>query len=158
MLQFGTKPPFSYDDFLEACRTRIPASDMEAIEKGLEDKSGAIKKWNRFDRSLRNELARNRAVKKQKDPARYIKGEGYPDPFIAPFIHWAMNQDSPLDAEFYLDKVRWEKLDELAIGHYFDMDYLAVYGLKLKILERWNRINSGTGMDVLEYLLGTENR
>ncbi len=158
MLQFGMKPPFSHRAFLEKCKGQLVICDMEMIENEIEERSLILKEWDRFDTSLRNELVKNRAVRKQKEPQQYIKGDSSSDPFIALFSRSALNQDSPLDAELYLDRVRWEKLEELAIGHCFDIDFLVTYSLKLKILERWNKIDSGTGMDVLEGMLKTGER
>ncbi len=149
MLQFGMKPPISYSDFLEQCAQQLSQDEMDALK---EDKSLLLKKWKIFDISLRNELVRTRAVKKGKDPNNYLRGSGGIDPFIAPLAHWAANQDSPMEAEKYLDKIRWEKIEEIKSGHYFDMEYLAAYGLQLQILERWDRINSGDGMKILEGL------
>jgi len=156
MLEFGMKPAFSHEEFLERCRSQLTARDMDIIENEIEAGSCVLREWNRFDRSLRNELARARAVRMQKDPQQCIKKEISLDPFISPFSHWAVSQESPLDAELYLDRVMWEKLEELEAGHYFDIENLVIYSLKLKILERWHRINSGTGMDILEDLLGME--
>ena len=51
-----------------------------------------------------------------------------------------------------MDKIRWEKIEEFKAGHYFDMEYLAAYDLQLQMLERWDRINSGDGMKILEGL------
>ena len=85
---------------------------------------------------------------------KYLRGSAGFDPFIAPLVHWAMNQDSPMDGELYLDKIRWEKMEEIKTGHYFDIEYLAAYGLQLKILERWARINTTDGSKVLENLTG----
>lgn len=158
MLQLGMKPPFSHKEFLKKCRGLVSDGDMGFIEKEIEDRSAVLKEWNRFDKCLRNELVKYRAVKRQKDPEYYINKEVSFDPFIAALSHLAVKEDSPLDAELYLDRVRWDKLDELEIGHYFDIDYLVIYGLKIKILERWFRINSGSGMDVLEDMLGAGNR
>ncbi len=149
MLQFGMKPPISYSDFLEQCAQQLNQDEMNALK---EDKSLLLKKWKIFDISLRNELVRTRAVKKGKDPNNYLRGSGGIDPFIAPLAHWAANQDSPMESELYLDKIRWEKIEEIKSGHYFDMEYLAAYGLQLQILERWDRINSSDGMKILEGL------
>ena len=151
MLQFGMKPPFSYSDFLEKCGSELSREDMEALK---EEKTPLLKEWKIFDTRLRNELARARAVKRGKDPANYLRGSAGFDPFIAPLAHWAINQDSPMDSEMYLDKIRWEKIEGLKTGHYFDMGYLAAYGLQIQILERWDKINSGDGMKVLEGLVG----
>lgn len=152
MLEFGMKPPFSHEEFLERCRGQLSARDI-----GIVRETGS-RAWKMFERTLRNELARNRAIRMHKDPQQHVREDIRFDPFIAPFSHWAVSQDSPLDAELYLDRVRWEKLDELAVGHYFDIEILVIYSLKLKILERWDRINSGTGMDVLGNLLGVGHR
>lgn len=140
MLHFGMKPPFSYPDFLSLWE---PGSH-----------SDLLKEWERFNKSLANELVRTRAVKRGKDPNKYLRDSDGLDPFIAPLAHWATNQDSPMEAELYLDKIKWEKIEELKAGHYFDIEYLIAYGLQLQILERWDKINSGDGVEILERLAG----
>jgi len=151
MLRFGMRPPLSYDDFIEKCEEALSRSEMDALKSG-----GLLflKQWNIFDRGLRNELVRVRAAKRGKDPARYLRDSESADPFIAPLAHWAANQDSPMEAESYLDKIKWEKIEEFKAGHYFDIEYLAAYGLELRILERWDKISSGDGMKVVERLAG----
>jgi hypothetical protein len=141
MLQFGIKPPISYVDFIEECGHEINWDEISLL-----------KKWKIFDTGLRNELARTRAVKRGKNPDNYLRDSDSVDPFIAPLAHWAVNHDSPMDAEKYLDKIRWEKIEEIKSGNYFDTEYLAAYGLQLQILERWDRINSGDGMKILQRL------
>ncbi len=160
MLHFGMKLSLSYPDFLEMCRQELSKEDMDilervSIEPSIDVKDGLplLEKWKDFDRALRNELTRLRAVKKGKDPDKYLRGGEGLDPFIAPLAYWAVNQDSIMEAETYLDKIRWEKIEELKTGHYFDIEYLAGFGLQLKILERWNRINSADGMKILEGLV-----
>ena len=44
---------------------------------------------------------------------------------------------NPLEEELQLLKWQWDKLDELSIGHYTDLDALALYKLKLMLLLRW---------------------
>lgn len=146
MLQFGMKPPLSYSDFLEECGHQLSQDDMDSLK---ERKGPLFEEWDNYDTSLRNELARTRALKKGKDPDRYLRGGVGVDPFVAPLAHWAVSHDSPMEAEIHLDKIRWEKIEEIKTGHYFDMGYLAAYSLHLQILERWARINSGDGMKIL---------
>jgi len=149
MLQFGMNSPIVYSDFIEQCSQQLSENEIDFLKEG---KVSLLKKWKIFDTSLRNELVRIRAVKKSKDPNNYLRVSEGIDPFIASLAHWAANQDSPMEAEKYLDKIRWEKIEEIKSGHYFDMEYLAAYGLQLQILERWDRINSGDGMKILEGL------
>lgn len=160
MLEFGIKPPLSYKDFLSHCKEQLYSRDIGIIKRAttapredIKDPSPSLEEWKRFDNTLRNELAKARAIRKSKDPAGYIRGEYWTDPFIASFVHWVVNQDSPLEAEISLDRFRWEKIEDLAKGHYFDIDYLVTYALKLQILERWQRISSGRGPEFLQELV-----
>lgn len=162
MLEFGAKTPFSYHDFVSCCQEQLDGRDMEIIKRAtilpcedIEDSSPTLREWKRFDRTLRNEIARSRANKKGRDPSQYIRGENYSDPFMAPLAQWAVSQDSPLEAELYLDRARWERIEQLKKGHYFDIDYLITYALQLQIMERWEKINSEGGMEVLQGLLAT---
>ncbi len=160
MLEFGMKMPFSYSDFLSCCQEQLSASDMEIIKRvnifppeDTQDSSLTLREWKRFDTALRNELAKSRAHKRGKDPIQYIREEEYLEPFIFHFIQYVVNEDSPLEAESSLDRLRWEKIEELKKDHYFDIDCLITYALQLRILERWSRINSGGGMEVLQGLV-----
>ena len=154
------KMPISYEYFLSCCRQQLSTKDLETIKRtniapteDSEDDCPTLRQWKKFDITLRNELSRYRASKKSKDAAVYIRGEGYLDPFLATEAHWAINEASPLEAERFLDRFRWEKIEELEREHYFDIDYLIAYALKLQLLERWQRIDSEGGMRVLQDLV-----
>jgi len=149
-LTFGLKLPFSLKEFFEVCSRAIPEDDLAKIKqevnspayklKGL--KNEALKRWHIFDFSLRNELARSRAARKKKDPLKYLRGDIYAQPDITHIAMSAYRNTNILEAEKSLDLERWRFLDELSIGHYFDITFLIVYALKLKILIRWDKINN----------------
>lgn len=149
MLHFGMKPPFTFEKFIAFCRGLIPESDIEMINsstvsyrEGLLADSGitTLKKWHNFEKALRNELVKIRASRKHIDPVKYLRGDGYAEPYIAHIALNAYRNPSILEAERSLDQERWRFLDELLGGHYFDLDCLIVYALKLLLLERWGRI------------------
>ena len=160
LLEFGTKTPFTYADFLSICEEQLSSGDLKIIKetrlaplKNPDSRCLTLKEWNKFNITLRNEIAKVRTSRQGKDAGRYIRGEDYADPFIVSFAQWIVNQDSPLEAEISLDRLRWEKLDDLGKGHYFDIDYLVTYALKLQILARWEQINSSDGMQALQNLV-----
>jgi len=160
ILEFGTKPPMSYMDFLKKCHGQLCSDDMRIIGKAKIEPSeergkscGVLKEWEGFETALRNEIARQRALRLTKDHAKYIRGEDYSNPFESVFAHWAVSQDSPMGAELYLDRVRWEKIEEFSKGHYFDIDFLITYALKLQILERWQNINKRAGTEILQDMI-----
>jgi hypothetical protein len=161
MLHFGTKPPFSFERFLEVCRQFIPKKDFQLLstlpqpeqyfEKGK--RHPIIQRWIEFDVALRNELVRIRATKQHIEPAPYLRPGGYSGSSLAPAVMAANIATSVLDAEKTLDETRWKALEELATGHYFDLDLLITYANKLLILQRWENIRSADKTILLEQAL-----
>ncbi len=161
MLHFGQKAPLSYAKFLEGCRGLIGEEEI-FILSALQDVDWSacapadtplLKAWRVFEVALRNELVRLRSARKQTDAGRYLRHDGWWDPWVAQVALNAVRNPAPLEAEKILDEERWKKLDELCLGHYFDFDVLVVYGLKLLILERWERIGSADKAKILEETL-----
>jgi hypothetical protein len=161
MLHFPMKPPFSFEQFCEVCCPFISKKDCQVLRtlpqpshypgtgKGLP----VIQRWIEFDAALRNELVKIRAVKKHLDPAPYLRPGTYGDHSLSSMVLTATITPSVLDAEKALDETRWKVLDELAIGHYFDLEFLILYAYKLLILERWENIRSADGTILLEQAL-----
>ena len=145
MLHFGMRPPLSFEKFLRICEELIPEADVEALKAvSLAEYSplpaSSLSRWRAFDTALRNELAKIRASRKHIDAHRYLREDGYADPYIAHAAMAAHRTPSVIEAEKALDQERWRALDEISLGHYFDIDALIVYAYKLKILERWEQI------------------
>lgn len=157
MLHFGARPPFSFGKFLEVCRCFVPEGDVVLLKRAAEKppytykgQQPALKRWFVFDTALRNELVKVRAVRRHADAAQYLRPDGYAGPSLAHTALSAHRAPSLLDAEKILDEARWSALDEIAAGHYFDLDALIVYALKLLILERWESINTADRRSCLE--------
>ncbi len=93
---------------------------------------------------------RIRAERKHKDPAEYLRGDSYHEPHVTNIAMNAYKNPSILESERMLDEERWRALDELGIGHYFDLDVLMLYGHKLVILEKWDRIQKADKPRMLE--------
>jgi hypothetical protein len=162
MLHFGAKPPFSYGRFLEICQGMIPDEEI-AILKGIASmqqagyvyggRQPALKEWYAFETTLRNELVKIRAGRKKIDPGKYLRREGYAEPSVTHLSLSAYRDPSLLEGEKILDEERWRFLEGLSIGHYFDIDSLVIYALKLLILERWERIRSSDKQQLVEEVL-----
>ena len=159
MLSFGTPPPLSFEKLADSCKGLIPDEDIgtlreAAIPSGAQCGAAGNKtlmKWRSFDIMLRNELVKIRSLRKKADPLKYLRRGGCPELIYA--SHIAINacrKPSILEAEKALDLERWHELDELALGHYFDLDALIIYAYKLLMLEKWNRINTADKRRLLE--------
>ncbi len=163
MLFFDVKPSMSVESFLADCRRLLTGPDYSLVARLLseddpESSSGersptttpnpAWKAWVRFNRDFRNELAWYRANRLSKDPQRYLRGLRFAEPFLAEQIQQASKTSNPLEAQKFLDKVKWRFLDEIERGHYYDIEFLCVYGLRLKILEHHQECHSPKGRDI----------
>ena len=161
MLHFGIKPPFSFERFLEVCRQFIPEKDFQMLralpqpdqylKKGKRHQ--IIQKWIDFDVALRNELVKIRASKKHIEPETYLRPDRYSGSSPAPVVMAANITTSIFDAERILDEARWRALEELATGHYFDLELLITYAYKLLILQRWENIRDADKTILLEQVL-----
>ena len=104
---------------------------------------------------MRNALVKLRAARKHQAVDKYLRPQKEEiSPYAAHIALNAHKNPSLLEAEISLDDARWRFLDDLSFGHYFDRDFLIVYGLKLLILERWERIKILNKEVALEELLG----
>lgn len=157
MLHFGTPPPFSFEKFIQLCQGIISDKDINilkvSVEGGGYTYEGAqptLRKWHDFEKTLRNELVKIRASRKHIDPIKYLRPGVDTEPFIARIAINASRNPSIIEAEVMLDQERWQFLEGLAVGHYFDIDYLIVYVYKLLILEKWDRVRTADKTHILE--------
>lgn len=161
MLHFASKPAISLNDFMDRCAQFIPQQDLALIKQVISTDAYALDlpqnsvllKWKEFDLALRNELAFARAARKKISAEKFLRQGAYFDINITHIAQASLRQGSILEAERYLDLERWGLLDELSIGHYFDLDFLSVYALKLVILERWVRIAAADKSELAEKVL-----
>ena len=163
MLLWEGKVPLSVADFLAECQKLLGARDYELVRRLLEEDGGAgatgnaaADAWLRFDRNFRNEKVMFRAQRLGRDPSKHIRGVRDNDPFTRDIIHQASKLSNLTSAESLLDRAIWQFLDELVSGHYFDIVYIFVYGLKLKILERYQQHNSSKGKNCFDEIRMTE--
>ncbi len=148
MLTFSAKPPFSLEIFFNKCKKLIPDKELEILRSTCGQNSysldiqgmESLKQWVNFEIALKNELVHARAARKKIDPLKFLHFPESPQAQISHLAMTAYRSTSILEAEKILDQARWNFLEDLNLGHYFDFDYLLVYGLKLKILERWDEI------------------
>jgi len=147
-LSFTAKLPLSMATFMSKCENFIPDRELEILRASCGQNNyswdsqnpRSVKQWVSFEIALRNELAQARAVRKKVDPIQFLHPAGPAQPAVSHIAMAAYRSTSIWDAEKMLDQARWDFLDDLGRGHYFDFDALLVYGLKLKILERWDNI------------------
>ena len=155
-LAFAEKAAYSFEQFCGDCQRLLSGRDFKTIQDFLQSEEPSIKAFtnsflqtiNQFDIDFRNEAAWFQAEAMNKDPLGYLRGPRNSNPKVIDALAEASESLDPLEAEKILDRARWQYFDELLQGHYFDFECLVVYGLKLKILERYKMVDSEAGGEI----------
>lgn len=58
-----------------------------------------------------------------------------------------------LGRERGLDELLWARIDDLTVMHVFDMDTILGFTAKLKIVDRWTRLDPETGREMFRRLV-----
>jgi hypothetical protein len=159
MIQPDGPPPMSGVDFLADCERLLSPTDFEQVRQAklsspelATTKVGVLQRYQDAEFGLRNELVKVRAKKLAVEMDRYIREESL-NPLLATAAREILEQENPLKAEIHISRVLWKILDDLLVGHYFDVDFLAAYYLKIQILERNASFEAEAGEQKLESIL-----
>jgi len=162
-LIYEQKPPMSSEGFKALAETQLSEEDAALLKclsldpdpegvfvpsyAELTPSTGCefIDGWREWERSLRLNIAKNRAVKLKKDNLSASEPPFYPVEAVAAAVK-AVNADlSPLEGEFFIDKARWSAIEALAGNDYFDRNSVYAYFLKLVLIERRMSFNAERG-------------
>ncbi|MBO4843379.1 MAG: DUF2764 family protein [Bacteroidales bacterium] len=164
---------FSAQDIIAEIKARLSAKDNEKIdfflqgfqddslnkeyyEKAAESNSQFVKDYYKFDMNVRNVKARylNAAfdrpadqdviVLEGQDPAFEEEGK----------VKAVLENKDILAREKGLDDIMWNKIYELTLFHYLDMDVIYSFLAKLHIIDRWLKLDEQTGREMFRKLVG----
>jgi hypothetical protein len=154
-LSLSEELPIRKDEFLVDCKKYLKETDFDKLESVSLFNSGenevpldVIRRFFKWERGIRNALVRLRAARLGLEPDEFIRDE-IVDHSQTHLAEEAFNADSPLKAEESLNKARWRYLDELEFEHYFDIERLVIFFIKVQILERISSFDAEEGMERL---------
>lgn len=153
-ISLGEKVPISETQFLQFAEDTMEDRDYEVLRGtrwGLTEQTGLpfadqILSW---EKELRLELAKARILKLDFEPAQALPASDGNYALLEQ-VRAVMALDSPLDRERYLDRLRWNFLEEMGAGHFFDLEALVVYYLKLQLALRQVKFQEELGRENFE--------
>ena len=158
-LFFDRPLPITREEVLDRTQSELNAKDLDILRsvrlRQTEPERVPIhvlERWYDWERGLRNRLALLRATKLGVDHKEFIRA-GDEDELSVRLADEVFRIESPVDAEYAINKAGWDFLEELEQGRYFDVEKLVLYFLKLQILERISLFNEETGRERLESIL-----
>ena len=142
--------PITSERFAELCQRFLGKKAQAELEKltlapprNPEKLSSAlVEKWNESERNLRLALAKLRADKMNK----HFDAETQSFPAgLLQAARTAVEIESPMEAEKFLNKYRLDFLETLRPMDSFSEEFVFYYGLKLMLVERIRKFDSESG-------------
>ena len=159
-LVYGQNIPMSSDDFKALARKSMSSGEGALLDQctlesdpeagaaypGNPKRTGSefINRWNDWERTLRLNLAKGRSLKLKREGGVSFTPPDTPAD-AAGAAKTAMNMESPLEAELYLDKARWTAIENFQGLNNFSENALYAYLLKLLLMERRAAFNTEEG-------------
>lgn len=155
MLDFWGELPFSLGDFRESCRNNLTPRDFAVLEQVIDGKMGEschplLMTWCHIVSALRQEIARRRKRQYQHKAQEQHGDEYSPYPRIAELLNRADQTEDLYQAQMMIERVGWQYLDEMLTGHFFSLENILVYAIKLKILARLAAMTEARGEEELK--------
>ena len=161
-LIYGQPPPMSSEAFKNLAKPMLDSRDAKILdlvgtdlEPGKPDSffaeitpscgSAFIDNWRKWDRALRLNLAKYRAVKMKREKPLPADPPMLPTDAASTAAKAIAVAESPLEGEILLDKARWSAIEEFQGIDIFDSNVIFAYLLKLKLLERRAVFQTETG-------------
>lgn len=142
--------PVTQDRFRELCSQFLNKKAYKELERlslipsKAEEKSSfsIVEKWNENERNLRLALAKLRAEKMNRQYD--TDGQLIPAVFLQ-YAREAVEIESPMDAEIYLNRCRLQILEALRPMDSFSDEFVFYYAIKLMIIERIKKFDALSG-------------
>lgn len=142
-LTFGQESYIDKEGFLGEAKKWLSDKDFSSVSGvSLNDfyprdgDSEVLANYKNFERALREEISRFR-----RNESR-----------IGSSFDLNLNQGTPLEIEKALLHLRWEFIESLEGGHFFDLEILILHFLKLQVLERLFTFDRDKGTVVFDKL------
>ena len=157
-------PSINAGEFRSLCQEQISLKDLQLLDAvslvPVKDNPFAADssafQWLALEKNLRKRMALYRAGRKSENTNRAMpKGDDFSD--IDRGIQEAYAKSNPAEREKHLDSIRWRWLNELEFGHYFDVNKLFIYKLRLLIHEKWQSRNNERGYENFDRIVAAIN-
>ncbi|MBO7322295.1 MAG: DUF2764 family protein [Bacteroidales bacterium] len=116
-------------------------------------KSRFLNEYFSLDRNIRNAQVRFLAAKESFDESKYTIGDVDTSYEEYPQLLQIFETPNIFERELQLDKFKWNKISDLTMYHYFDMDVILAFLAKAKIVKRWLDLDKESGAKLFEELV-----
>lgn len=163
LLKFTATPVITRADFMAEAEKWLSEKDLTILFKadinnfpGDENDTWLLKRFKDFEYCLREQLVSYRRAKRKNPGYKLRFPERELNKIKRDLSRIIQESSNSLEIEKKLLFLRWNFLDVEESGHFFDLDFLIIYRLKLQILERLAAFNKEKGKKRFEVLSSIE--
>ena len=146
----NTPLPITEERFRELCQRFLGKKAQDKLSQltlapsrdAGKSQSALIESWNEGEKNLRLILAKLRADKLNKNFD--AENKSFPAALLQA-ARAAMEIESPMEAELFLNRYRLDFLETLRPMDSFSEEFVFYYGLKLKLIERIRKFDKDSG-------------
>ncbi len=125
--------------------------------------------WFAFDKNLTNLLIGLNCREFERNPGNEIIGEDFVAEAIKnstskdfglsselnylPQVLSIVDKDNLLNREKELDQLKWNYLENLTLLHYFSVEVVLAYTIKLQMVYRWMQLDEKTGRKIFKQII-----
>lgn len=157
-LRIGDEIPFTTEEYVNDCAQWVTEREAEILRKVLLQEADIApcplcKIIYDLECQIRNAVARHRGQALGVDYKEFLQAhDGYKGE-IETFVKDALSQSDPVEIEQHLDRGRWSLAESLVGQNPFGFEKVLAYGIQLKIVERWSRMDVSAGKEKLEAVI-----
>ncbi|MEE9369655.1 MAG: DUF2764 family protein [Pontiella sp.] len=157
-LQIGDEPPFSTEEYIDNCAQWVTERENSILKAVLQNEPivapcSLCMAWNNIETQLRNAVAKHRGHKLGVDYKEFLQPHDGFSGTIETLVTDAFTRNDPVEVEQELDRSRWKLAEELIGQDPFEFEKILAYGIQLKIVERWNRMDVSVGKEKIEAII-----
>lgn len=129
--------------------------DAEFYRRALGCSNGFLRRFFEYDLAVRNAKVDylNRALGRPEGMDKVVLSEEEPDFDGRAEVDAVLNGGDILARERGLDDLMWQEIDELTRMDVFDIEAILGFTAKLKIIDRWNKLDPETGRELFRKLV-----
>lgn len=170
--------PKHFKDFVPAYINDMPISQelswqdqlaASYYEMARKSKNGFIADWFEFNLNTTNILTAincrkfnmdiEKSVIGDNEVAHLLKSNSSKDfglsivyPEVSELLH-IVEEENLLERERKMDLLKWNWIEEHSVFHYFDIERVYVYLLRIELLERWTVLEKSTGEKIFRSMI-----
>jgi hypothetical protein len=157
-LRIGEEPHFTTEEYVENASQWVSERETEILRKVLLQEPDIAPCplctiIYDLECQIRNAVARQRGQKLGVDYKEFLQPHDGFVGEIESFVKDAFAQTDPVELEQHLDRGRWNLAEQLVGQNPFGFEKVLAYGIQLKIVERWNRMDVSVGKEKIEAVI-----